>query len=134
MSILIVDDSPDIDERFETLLQEGGDLTNVLTATSAQEAFVCLGMAEVAQVIAPVDVILMDIQMPGMNGYTATKMIRQWEMEQGVMATPIIAPTAYARKEEMDCLTAGCAALVSQPIKKHALMQGIHQHTRRVAA
>ena len=119
-------------QTLNALLQEGAESTDVLTATSPQEAFVYLGMAEEPQVIAPVDVILMDIKIPIMDGYTATKMIRQWEMEQGVMATPIIALTAYARKEEMDCLAEGCTALVSKP--KHALMQAIQEHTRRMAA
>ena len=81
------------------------------------------------------DLVLMDIQMPVMDGYTATKMIRQWEMEQGVIATPIIALTACARKEDVDnCLAAGCTAHVSKPVKKHALLKAIQEHTRKVAA
>ena len=72
------------------------------------------------------DLVLMDIQMPVMDGYTATKTIRRWEQDHGVTPTPIIALTAYALKEEVEkCVEIGCTAHISKPIKKYALMKAI---------
>ncbi len=76
------------------------------------------------------DLVLMDMQMPIMDGYTATKAIRKWESEKGVKATPILALTAYALKEEAaKSLESGCTAHITKPIKKAALMAAIYEHT-----
>ncbi|MGI6364443.1 MAG: response regulator [Bacillota bacterium] len=70
------------------------------------------------------DLILMDIQMPNMDGLTATATIRKWEAEQNQPATPIIALTAYAFQEDIDmCLQAGCDAHLSKPVKKAELLE-----------
>ena len=79
------------------------------------------------------DLVLMDIQMPVMDGYTATKNIRQWEMEQSVGPTPIIALTAHAIEEDAQrTLDAGCTAHVTKPIRKQVLIRAIQTHTRGV--
>jgi len=79
------------------------------------------------------DLVLMDIQMPVMDGYTATKTIRQWEQEQRVSQTPIIALTANAIEEDAQrSQDAGCTAHVTKPIRKQALIQAIQKHTRSV--
>ncbi|MBI4487604.1 MAG: response regulator [Deltaproteobacteria bacterium] len=76
------------------------------------------------------DLVLMDIQMPVMDGYTATKAIRKWESEKRVNATPIVALTAYALKEEAQkSLDAGCTAHITKPIKKATLMGTIYEYT-----
>lgn len=68
------------------------------------------------------DVILMDIQMPEMNGYDATKAIRK--LESPISDTPIIALTAYATKGEADkCIQAGMNNYVSKPIDPNELYQ-----------
>jgi CheY-like chemotaxis protein len=62
------------------------------------------------------DLILMDVQMPKLNGFDATFAIREKERERGGH-TPIIAMTAHTRKEdEEDCLAAGMDAYISKPI------------------
>ncbi len=62
------------------------------------------------------DLILMDVQMPRMNGFEATAAIREIE-KSGSKHTPIIAMTAYALKEdEKRCLDAGMDAYISKPI------------------
>jgi PAS domain S-box-containing protein len=77
------------------------------------------------------DLILMDMQMPVVDGYTAVRTIREWERATQAMRTPIIALTAYALKQEVQkSLDAGCDAHLSKPIKKAALIEAIVKVTR----
>ncbi len=72
------------------------------------------------------DLVLMDIQMPVMDGYTAARTIREWERTQGVPRTPIIALTASALDESVvRSIEAGCDAHVSKPVKRAALLEVI---------
>ena len=71
------------------------------------------------------DVILMDVQMPEMDGFEATGRIRLWEEGKGTHV-PIIAMTAHAMKGDREkCLAAGMDAYVSKPIKPGHLMEAI---------
>lgn len=64
------------------------------------------------------DLILMDVQMPVMDGYEATRIIRSLE-EGKKMHTPIIALTAYAMKSDKDqCIEAGMDDYISKPFKR----------------
>lgn len=75
------------------------------------------------------DIVLMDIQMPVMDGYTATGEIRKWEKENGKKETPIIALTAYAMAEDFQkSLDAGCTDHLTKPIKKATLMETIQKY------
>jgi PAS domain S-box-containing protein len=75
------------------------------------------------------DLILMDMQMPVMDGYTATREIRSHEQKEGRKSTPIIALTAYALKEELQkSITAGCDAHLTKPIKKQLLLEAIQKY------
>ncbi|MDD5095187.1 MAG: PAS domain S-box protein [Dehalococcoidia bacterium] len=72
------------------------------------------------------DLVLMDVQMPVMDGYTATGEIRKWEKAQGRNSTPIIALTAHAaREDELKSLQMGCTAHLTKPIKKAHLLDAI---------
>jgi CheY-like chemotaxis protein len=63
------------------------------------------------------DIVLMDCQMPEMDGFEATDLIRHWEREHGKSRLPIIALTANAVKEDIDrCFEAGMDAYCSKPI------------------
>jgi PAS domain S-box-containing protein len=76
------------------------------------------------------DLVLMDVQMPIMDGYTATREIRKWEQEQGRKQTPIIALTAHAMKEDVQrSLDAGCTDHLTKPIKRATLMEAVQKYT-----
>lgn len=70
------------------------------------------------------DVVLMDVEMPVMDGYTATREMRRYEQEAGIPATPILAITAHALAEMGEkSKTAGFTAHVSKPIRKTTLLE-----------
>ena len=72
------------------------------------------------------DLVLMDMRMPVMDGYTATREIRKWEAENRQDATPVIALTAHALLEDRQkCMDAGCTDYLSKPLKKDALLKKI---------
>ena len=76
------------------------------------------------------DLVLMDRQMPVMDGLTATRAIRAWEKANGRVATPIIALTASALKGDREtCLEAGCTAYLTKPIKQDVLLNAIREYT-----
>jgi signal transduction histidine kinase/ActR/RegA family two-component response regulator len=72
----------------------------------------------------PYDLIFMDIEMPGINGYQATEAIRAHELKEGLSPTPIIAVTAHAIKEvEEQCEAIGCTGYLSKPLTRESLRQ-----------
>jgi len=72
------------------------------------------------------DVVLMDIQMPVLDGYSAVRMIRQWETANQRRRTPIIALTASALEQDVRrAHQVGCDLHVSKPVKKSVLLQAI---------
>ena len=79
----------------------------------------------------PYDLVLMDIQMPRMDGYTATRIIRT---ELG-LPVPIIAMTAHALAGEKEkCIAAGMNDYISKPLHEHQLYSMIHDHLQWSAA
>lgn len=72
------------------------------------------------------DVLLMDMQMPVMDGYEATRMIRQYEELRDL---PIIAMTAHAMAGDREkCLASGCTSYIAKPFKSEELAREIRQH------
>ncbi|MBF0184967.1 MAG: response regulator [Magnetococcales bacterium] len=70
------------------------------------------------------DLVLMDIQMPVMDGYTATRLIRHWEQQQQRPALPILALTAYAlHGDRANSIAAGCDGHLTKPIRKACLFR-----------
>ncbi|MBF0622843.1 MAG: response regulator [Magnetococcales bacterium] len=77
------------------------------------------------------DLVLMDMQMPVMDGYAATKEIRRLESEGVLTPIPILALTAHALAgDSKKSLAAGCDAHLTKPIKKMDLLQTISKHAR----
>jgi len=81
------------------------------------------------------DLVLMDRQMPVMDGLTATRAIRNWEQANHRPPTPIVALTAAALKGDQEkCVAAGCTAYLTKPIKQEVLLQAIKEHSPVAAA
>jgi CheY-like chemotaxis protein len=76
------------------------------------------------------DLVLMDRQMPVMDGLTATRAIREWEQANHRSPTPIIALTASALKGDQEkFVAAGCTAYLTKPIKQETLLQAIKENS-----
>ena len=85
----------------------------------------------VESAVGEFDVILMDVQMPVMNGYEATKAIRALPRKDAV-TIPIIAMTANAFAEDVrDALNAGMNAHVAKPIEMDVVKETISQYLNR---
>jgi signal transduction histidine kinase len=75
------------------------------------------------------DLVLMDVQMPVMDGYAATRAIRETERTRGCPPVPIIALTAHARHEDVEnSRAAGCTAHLTKPIKKPTLLSALAEY------
>jgi len=75
------------------------------------------------------DMVLMDIQMPVMDGYAATRAIRALERERGAAPTPVIAVTANAFREDQErCEAAGCTDYLAKPASKLKLLECVVRH------
>ncbi|MGD6818895.1 ATP-binding protein [Metabacillus sp. 84] len=115
-NVLIVDDDYRNIYVLEAALKSEG--MNVITAENGLK---CLELLETGQ--ESVDLILMDIMMPVMDGYETMKMIRQ---EYSMTDVPIIALTAKAMKNDREkCLEAGASDYISKPLKIEQLLSAM---------
>ena len=121
LHILLAEDNELNMEIAEFVLQnEGAEVTK---AWNGQEAVEIFGKSEPGEF----DVILMDIMMPVMNGYEATKMIRSLDREDA-KEVPIIAMTANAFTEDrIKAKEAGMDEHISKPIDMKLLVKIIHE-------
>jgi len=75
------------------------------------------------------DLVLMDVEMPLMDGHAATRAIRDWERQIQSPPVPIVALTAHALKDELrNSIEAGCTGCLSKPIKKATLLEAIYHY------
>jgi CheY-like chemotaxis protein len=82
-----------------------------------------------ALVMVPYDLVLMDVQMPEMDGFEATQMIRNTQSKVQNHRVPIIAMTAHALKGDQErCLEAGMDDYLSKPIEPKEMLRVIEKH------
>ncbi len=129
LKILLVDDSDDNRTLIKAYLKSTPH--KIETAENGQEAYDRYVGAYAAGETR-FDIVLMDMQMPVMDGYTATQKIRSWERRSNEVATPIVALTAYALKaEEEKSLSVGCTMHLTKPVKKLVLLEAIQKLTSK---
>lgn len=113
-SLLLVEDNHDNRQLTQIFLRgQSWDITDAADGVEAVQ--LCAERS--------FDLVLMDIQMPRMDGHAATRAIRAAERAAGRPAARIIALTAHALPEELDrILEAGCDGYLTKPLKKRVLL------------
>ncbi|HXG57755.1 MAG TPA: response regulator [Thermoanaerobaculia bacterium] len=119
-NILVVEDNDMNMQLVEYLLEEGG--YGILKASSGEEA---LSITR-SGTSPPPDLILMDIHLPGMDGLSVVREIKNNERTRRV---PILALTAHAMRGDKDrFLEAGCDGYISKPIDVKTFLSSIEQY------
>ncbi len=115
--VLLAEDGPDNRRLFKFLLEQSG--AQVWVAENGLVA--CEEVLAARDRGTPVDVVLMDMQMPELDGYEATRRLRA----AGYTA-PIIALTAHAMEgHEAECLAAGCDAYLAKPVDRAEFLSAV---------
>jgi PAS domain S-box-containing protein len=123
-TILLAEDEPMVRQMVELVLRQKG--WEVVCASNGAEAI------ELWQE-KKIDLVLMDVQMPGVDGFTAARMIRQQE-EGSSRHTPIVALTAHARREDRDqCLAAGMDGFLTKPLNLRQLYATLEEQLLQVS-
>lgn len=122
LRVLLVDDSDD--NRFLFVAYLKGTPCRVDLAENGEEAVLLFRKN-------PYDVVLMDVEMPVMDGYTATREIRKLEAASRAAATPVIALTAHAMVDMADkAREAGFTGHLIKPIRRATLLQALAQYVK----
>jgi CheY-like chemotaxis protein len=120
--VLLVEDNPVNQEVARGMLDQLSCITTL--AHNGREAIELLQNAA-----HEFDVVLMDCQMPEMDGYTATRKLRELERSSGRSRLPVIALTANAMKGDRErCLEAGMDEYLSKPFGLSQLREAINRH------
>jgi CheY-like chemotaxis protein len=117
--VLVADDSSDNRLLIEAFLKRaGGSVDHAENGAVAVEKFERNRY----------DIILMDIQMPEMDGYTSVMRIREVEKARGLARTPVIALTASVLDEAVGrTREVGCDAYVTKPVRRERLIAAIRE-------
>ncbi|OEU66076.1 MAG: histidine kinase [Desulfovibrio sp. S3730MH75] len=122
LTILLVEDSEDNQRLFNHYTKKS--LHKVVIAENGRVG------VEKFKTIRP-DIVFMDIEMPVMDGYEATKQIRQWEQDSCFSSTAIIALSAHALTGMEESVRAvGCTGYMTKPFSKKQLMEELQIHFR----
>jgi CheY-like chemotaxis protein len=124
--ILVVEDNEINQQVARELLESAGAIVTI--AGNGREAIELLARSKAGSF----DVVLMDLQMPEMDGYEATQQLRSDRtLREGLQEIPIIAMTAHASTEERQrCLEAGMNDHISKPIDPDALFATLARWTK----
>ncbi len=126
LKILLVDDTLDNLLVLRNLVEEFGYPYD--TAVSAAEAISKIQTSRYA-------CVLLDIQMPEMNGFEVTKFIRDFESKSGSTVTPIVAVTAHTISgTKAECLVAGMDDYITKPIDPQHLQKLLDKHCNVTAS
>jgi CheY-like chemotaxis protein len=118
--VLVVEDNDMNMQLVEYLLEEGG--YSIVKAASGEEAL------SIARGGDPVDLILMDIHLPGIDGLSV---VREMKTDARTSAIPILALTAHAMRGDRDrFLEAGCDGYISKPIDVKTFLSSIRTYLR----
>lgn len=121
LRVLLVDDQHLVRTGFGRIFRDEPGLDVIGEAENGAEA------VRMTAELAP-DVVLMDIQMPVMNGVDATRAIRALEVERGLAATPILALSANVMRHQVEeYLAAGMNGFVAKPIEIAVLVDAIER-------
>lgn len=113
--VLLVEDSLDNQRLLSLLLRKAG--ATVVVAENGRIG--CDTARQACEDESPFDIILMDMQMPVLDGYSATR-----ELREAGDKTPVVALTAHAMQEDRKkCLDAGCDEYLTKPIQRERLIE-----------
>ncbi len=116
LKVLIVDND-EFTVTFFTILLKAYSKVMLIAKTGIEAVEICHDNPDI-------DIILMDIKMPGLDGYEATRQIREFNKE-----VFILAQTAYAQSGDREkSIKAGCDDYIAKPIKKERLFEIISNH------
>jgi len=122
MNILVAEDSDDSYYVLEAFLGEQHKLTRAVDGAQAIEMFKA----------GNYDLVFMDVHMPGVDGYSAARAIRQWESSGTRARIPIVVLSSDSPQTQMQHgAKAGCSAYLTKPVSKGALLKVLSRYSPR---
>jgi len=118
-TILLVEDEEVNFLYIKELLEDTG--VTLLHSGTGEEAI------EICKTFVPIDVVLMDMRLPGISGYDANDATREIKKIRNTL--PIVAQTAYAMENERkDCIDAGCNFYITKPFDQDLLFDVLNNY------
>lgn len=120
LRLLVAEDSDESFAVFRTFVrEEGHQITRALNGSQAVDMFKTNDY----------DLVVMDASMPSMDGYTATRLIREWETEQGRARLPIVLLSAEdATRQTRMGAAVGCSGYLTKPTPKIELLRALRHY------